>query len=66
MSGKKPYGTLTGRLQFCVSHEWFQRFGATVPKPQFAGGVLGPKKYPFVFNSPHTRWGIHSFVRTSE
>ena len=66
VSGKKPYGTLTGRLQFYVDHEWFQRFGATVPKPQFAGGVLGPKKYPFVFNSPHTRWGIHSFVRTSE
>jgi dimethylsulfide dehydrogenase subunit alpha/complex iron-sulfur molybdoenzyme family reductase subunit alpha len=64
---KKPYGTLTGRLQFYVDHDWYQRFDATVPKPQVkGGGVLGPKKYPFVRNSPHTRWGIHSFVRTSE
>jgi dimethylsulfide dehydrogenase subunit alpha/complex iron-sulfur molybdoenzyme family reductase subunit alpha len=63
---KKPYKTLTGRLQFYVDHDWYQRFDATVPKPQVKGGVLGPRKYPFVRNSPHTRWGIHSFVRTSE
>ncbi|MDP3844086.1 MAG: molybdopterin-dependent oxidoreductase [Oxalobacteraceae bacterium] len=63
---KKPYGTLTGRLQFYVDHEWFQRLGATVPKPQYRGGVLGPKKYPFVRNSPHTRWGVHSFARTEQ
>jgi dimethylsulfide dehydrogenase subunit alpha/complex iron-sulfur molybdoenzyme family reductase subunit alpha len=64
---KTPYKTLTGRLQFYVDHDWFQRFDATVPKPQVkGGGVLGPRKYPFVRNSPHTRWGIHSFVRTSE
>ncbi len=63
---KIPYKTLTGRLQFYVDHDWFQRFGVTVPKPQHSGGVLGPKKYPFVRNTPHTRWGIHSFVRTSE
>ncbi|WP_029134803.1 chlorate reductase subunit alpha [Sedimenticola selenatireducens] len=60
---KKPYKTLTGRLQFYVDHEWFQRFGTEVPKPQFGGGVVGPKKYPFVRNSPHTRWGIHSYYR---
>ena len=66
VSEKKPYKTLTGRLQFYVDHDWFQRFGATVPKPQYGGGVLGPKKYPFVRNSPHTRWGVHSFARTSE
>ncbi|OGA46018.1 MAG: chlorate reductase subunit alpha [Betaproteobacteria bacterium RIFCSPLOWO2_12_FULL_62_58] len=60
---KKPYATLTGRLQFYVDHDWFQRLGATVPKPQYKGGNLGPKKYPFVTNSPHTRWGIHSWGR---
>ncbi|TSA41042.1 MAG: chlorate reductase subunit alpha, partial [Betaproteobacteria bacterium] len=63
---KKPYGTLTGRLQFYVDHDWFQRLGATVPKPQFKGGNLGPKKYPFITNSPHTRWGIHSFARNEQ
>jgi dimethylsulfide dehydrogenase subunit alpha/complex iron-sulfur molybdoenzyme family reductase subunit alpha len=67
VSEKKPYKTLTGRLQFYVDHEWFQRFGATVPKPQVkGGGHLGPKQFPFKFSSPHTRWGVHSFVRSSE
>ncbi len=66
VSDKKPYGTLTGRLQFYVDHEWFQRLGAMLPKPQMTGGHLGPKKYPFKANSPHTRWGIHSWCRNSE
>lgn len=56
------YGTLTGRLQFDVDHDWFERLGASLPKPQFCGAVLGPKKYPC--NSPHTRWAVHSFART--
>lgn len=63
---KIPYGTYTGRLQFYVDHEWFLRFGAATPKPQYAGGDLGPKKFPFVMNSPHTRWGVHSWNRTSK
>jgi dimethylsulfide dehydrogenase subunit alpha/complex iron-sulfur molybdoenzyme family reductase subunit alpha len=62
---KKPYATLTGRLQFYVDHDWFLRLGAAVPKPQYRGGPLGPKKYPFVVDSPHTRWGIHSWCRNS-
>jgi dimethylsulfide dehydrogenase subunit alpha/complex iron-sulfur molybdoenzyme family reductase subunit alpha len=66
VTDKKPYATLTGRLQFYVDHDWFQRLGATVPKPQFKGGNLGPKKYPFMTNSPHTRWGIHSFARNDK
>lgn len=63
---KKPYGTLTGRLQFYVDHEWFQRFGATVPKPQVKNGHLGPKRFPFKTNSPHTRWGVHSWCRNDK
>lgn len=66
VTDKKPYGTLTGRLQFYVDHDWFMRLGATVPKPQFKGGNLGPKRYPFMINSPHSRWGIHSFVRNEK
>jgi len=60
---KKPYDTLTGRLQFYVDHDWFLRLGAAVPKPQYGGGVLAPKQYPFVVDSPHSRWGIHSWCR---
>ena len=66
VSEKIPYKTLTGRLQFYIDHDWYQRFGATVPKPQYGGGTLGPKKYPFVYNTPHTRWGVHSFARTEQ
>ena len=63
---KKPYATLTGRLQFYVDHDWFQRFGATVPKPQVKGGHLGPRRFPFKTNSPHTRWGVHSWCRNEK
>jgi len=63
---KKPYATLTGRLQFYVDHDWFLRLGAAVPKPQYGGGVLAPKQYPFVVDSPHTRWGIHSWCRNEQ
>ncbi len=63
VTDKKPYGTLTGRLQFYVDHDWFLRFGAAVPKPQYRGGPLAPKRYPFVVDSPHTRWGVHSWCR---
>ncbi|MEO5337250.1 MAG: molybdopterin-dependent oxidoreductase [Magnetospirillum sp. WYHS-4] len=66
VSDKKPYGTLTGRLQFYVDHDWFQRFDATVPKPQVKGGHIGPKRFPFKTNSPHTRWGIHSWCRNEK
>lgn len=66
VTDKTPYKTLTGRLQFYVDHDWFQRFDATVPKPQVKGGHLGPKKFPFKTNSPHTRWGIHSFARNEK
>lgn len=62
---KIPYGTLTGRLQFYVDHDWFLRFDAATPKPQYSGGDLGPKQFPFVMNTPHTRWGVHSWCRTS-
>lgn len=66
VSEKRPYATLTGRLQFYVDHDWFLRLGATLPKPQYPGGPLSPKKYPFVMDSPHTRWGIHSWCRTEK
>jgi dimethylsulfide dehydrogenase subunit alpha/complex iron-sulfur molybdoenzyme family reductase subunit alpha len=62
---KKPYPTLTGRLQFYLDHEWFLRFGAATPKPQYSGGVLGNKKFPFQVDFPHTRWGVHSWNRNS-
>ena len=66
VSEKQPYKTLTGRLQFYVDHDWFMRLGATVPKPQMKDGHLGPKRFPFKTNSPHTRWGIHSFSRNEK
>jgi len=63
---KKPLKTNTGRFQFYIDHDWYIKFNGTVPKPQYSGGDLGPKKFPFVMNYPHTRWGIHSSFRTEK
>ncbi len=65
--GKQPYPTLTGRLQFYIDQDWYLNLNAALPKPQYpGGGTLGPKKYPFNMDYPHTRWGIHSSFRTEK
>ena len=66
VSEKKPIPTNTGRFQFYVDHDWYLKLNMAVPKPQYSGGDLGPKKFPFVMNYPHTRWGIHSQWRTEK
>lgn len=63
---KQPLGTNSGRFQFYIDHDWYLQLNAAIPKPQYSGGDLGPKKFPFVMDYPHTRWGIHSSVRTEQ
>jgi len=63
---KTPIPTNTGRFQFYVDHDWYLKLNMAVPKPQYSGGDLGPKKFPFVMDYPHTRWGIHSQYRTEK
>jgi DMSO reductase family type II enzyme molybdopterin subunit len=61
VEGKEPWGTLTGRQQFYIDHEWFLEFGEELPvhrEPPRMGG-----DYPLRMTCGHTRWGIHSWMR---
>lgn len=62
--GKKPYKTLTGRITFYCDHPRFERLKSTVPTARLHAGAQA-SNYPLEFNSPHTRWGIHSNWRTN-
>ncbi|OGT82651.1 MAG: hypothetical protein A3G96_05260 [Gammaproteobacteria bacterium RIFCSPLOWO2_12_FULL_52_10] len=72
---KIPNNTNSGRFQFYIDHEYFLALNQMTPKPQYTekwrGGPQIPRKpdgtsYPFVMDYPHTKWGIHSSMRTSE
>src|SRR3989304_2707441 len=41
----------------------FSPRGLAGPTSPAGGGGLAPKQYPFVVDSPHSRWGIHSWCR---
>ena len=58
---KKPWPTLTGRVQFYIDHDWYLELGEALPafkEPPKAGGV-----YPLQMTGGHTRWSIHSLQR---
>ncbi|MCC6639991.1 MAG: molybdopterin-dependent oxidoreductase, partial [Deltaproteobacteria bacterium] len=58
---KKPWPTLTGRVQFYIDHDWYLELGETLPtfkEPPRAGG-----EYPLQMTGGHTRWSIHSLQR---
>ena len=58
---KKPYPTLSRRIQFYLDQELYLEMGETLPThkdPPTAGG-----KYPFQLTGGHTRWSIHSAWR---
>lgn len=59
---KRPYPTLSGRQQFYIDHDRFIQLGANVPTARVP---LHPSKYPLVYYSPHTRWGIHTQWRSN-
>ncbi|MEE8325720.1 MAG: molybdopterin-dependent oxidoreductase, partial [candidate division NC10 bacterium] len=55
---KKPYPTLTRRIQFLIDHELFRELGEDLPvhkDPPTAGG-----DYPLQLTGGHSRWSIHS------
>ncbi len=54
---KKPWPTLTGRQQFYIDHPTFFAMGVELPvyKPP-----VDADKYPLRFNTPHSRFAIHS------
>jgi DMSO reductase family type II enzyme molybdopterin subunit len=58
---KKPYPTLSRRIQFYLDQELYEEMGETLPvhkDPPTAGG-----EYPLMLTGGHTRWSIHSAWR---
>jgi DMSO reductase family type II enzyme molybdopterin subunit len=59
--GKKPYPTLSRRIQFYLDQELYLEMGEQLPvhkDPPTAGG-----RYPLQLTGGHTRWSIHSAWR---
>jgi len=59
---KNVWTTLTGRIQFYIDHDWYLELKEQLPihkDPPKAGG-----DYPFTLTGGHTRWSIHSLMRT--
>lgn len=54
---KKPWPTMTGRMQFYIDHPWFMEHGPALPLHQ---APLDADKYPLVYNTLHARFGMHS------
>ncbi len=54
---KKPWPTLTGRQQFYIDHETFFAMGVELPTYK---APVDADKYPLRFNTPHSRYSIHS------
>jgi DMSO reductase family type II enzyme molybdopterin subunit len=58
---KKPYPTLSRRIQFYLDQELYLEMGEALPvhkDPPTAGG-----DYPLMLSGGHTRWSIHSAWR---
>ncbi len=58
---KRPWPTLSGRVQFYIDHDWYLELGEALPtfkEPPMAGG-----DYPLQMTGGHTRWSIHALQR---
>jgi DMSO reductase family type II enzyme molybdopterin subunit len=58
---KKPYPTLSRRIQFYIDQELYEELGEQLPThkdPPTAGG-----RYPLQLTGGHTRWSIHAAWR---
>lgn len=58
---KRPWPTLTRRMQFYIDHEFYLELGETLPvhkENPAIGGAL-----PLLLTSGHSRWSIHSTWR---
>ncbi|PLX59662.1 molybdopterin-dependent oxidoreductase [Sedimenticola selenatireducens] len=54
---KKPWPTLTGREQFYIDHPTFFDLGVEFPVYK---APVDADQYPLRFNTPHSRYSIHS------
>jgi nitrate reductase alpha subunit len=68
---KKPWHTLTGRMQFFLDHDWIAEYAEWLPSYRppldyarhFGGQGLGEEGRPEItvrYLTPHSKWSIHS------
>jgi DMSO reductase family type II enzyme molybdopterin subunit len=55
---KMPWPTLTGRMQFCIDHDWYIKAGENLPVHKELPKAGGD--YPLRLTGGHARWSIHS------
>ncbi|MBI3600831.1 MAG: molybdopterin-dependent oxidoreductase, partial [Nitrospinae bacterium] len=60
---KQPYFTTSGRQQFYVDEEFYMKLGFATPTGR---EPVRPKRYPFAYYTPHTRYGIHTTWRMNK
>jgi dimethylsulfide dehydrogenase subunit alpha/complex iron-sulfur molybdoenzyme family reductase subunit alpha len=60
---KQPYFTTSGRQQFYVDQDFYLKLGFATPT---AREPVRPKRYPFAYYDPHTRYGIHTTWRMNK
>jgi len=60
---KNPWPTFTGRQQYYVDHDWFLELGEELPTHKDGPVLQEKEEYPLGYNTPHSRWAIHSTWR---
>ncbi len=58
---KRPWPTLTRRLQFYIDHDFYMELGEELPVHKDPPPIGGD--YPLILTSGHTRWSIHTSWR---
>ncbi|WP_458189640.1 nitrate reductase subunit alpha [Haladaptatus sp. NG-WS-4] len=66
VQGKEPWPTLTGRQQYYIDHDWFLDLGEELPTHKDPMTLQNPEEYPLRYNTPHSRWAIHSTWRAND
>jgi nitrate reductase alpha subunit len=78
---KEPWPTFTGRQQYYIDHDWYLDLGEELPTHKEPPDPMtdfvddegeegddgdGDAEYPLGYNTPHSRWAIHSTWRDNE
>jgi DMSO reductase family type II enzyme molybdopterin subunit len=58
---KRPWPTLTRRMQFYIDHDLYRELGEELPVHKDLPAIGG--EYPLQMTSGHTRWSIHAAWR---
>jgi DMSO reductase family type II enzyme molybdopterin subunit len=64
LENKRPWPTLTRRMQFYIDHEFYLELGEELPVHKDSPAIGGD--FPLQMTSGHTRWSIHAAWRDVE